>query len=140
MKINGFRVLKKSSIPVDRTKMRYLCELGSINTSFFCIFDKFMHSKTAFFTKIATIGVCFGQCLPTFQSLINKGVRSCAFPIKNPLCTGLFLLEWNFYLIVEKVRTFCTNFYVIILRGLPETIVHTQDAIPLGFPLLRYVP
>ena len=31
------------------TKMRYLCELASINASFFCIFDVFMRSKTHFF-------------------------------------------------------------------------------------------
>ena len=29
--------------------MRYLCELGSINASFFCIFDVFMRSKNHFF-------------------------------------------------------------------------------------------
>ena len=40
--------------------MRYLCELGSINTLFFCIFDVFMQSKTVNFSIYPIFGAHFG--------------------------------------------------------------------------------
>ena len=54
------------------TKIGYLCEINAYLPDFFVYLMCLCTAKPPFFTKIATIGVCFGQCLHYFSQYPKK--------------------------------------------------------------------